>query len=55
MRAWITYKVSFHDRILSLFKNISLEATKHKKLAKPFGRRLGVVQLKLHYGMVLRT
>jgi hypothetical protein len=51
----ITYKVSIHDQILSLLiENISLKATKHKKLVKSFGKRLGLGQLKLDQGMVLR-
>jgi hypothetical protein len=37
-----------------VIKNISLKATKHKKLAKPFGKWLGLGQLKLDQGMVLR-
>jgi hypothetical protein len=37
-----------------LIKNISLKATKHKKLAKPFGKLFSLGQLKLNQGMVLR-
>jgi hypothetical protein len=55
LEAWILLVKYLSTLVFVLVQEQKLTTTKHKKLAKPFGRRLNVGQFKLHLSMALRT